>query len=384
MLERRQIWIEKYVYLTMIFSSFVLIEPSPYDLLTLGLIIIGFLFSYIHIEERLMFPVLILSLFSICNLVSLFFMTDLFVAIRYSLITFYLIISWLLFVSLANERLLKVILKGYLFAAFITVVIGLAAYFELLPKSEQFLMFDRVKSTFKDPNVFGPFLVLPALLALALTELKMVKSHVKVLSFLLFILLSSGIILSFSRAAWGNYGISIFLYFVILKREFFLKRIKTMLIVLLIGLPFLIYLIQLPYIQDLFTSRLMIKNYDSDRFATQQVAIEMGVLNPLGQGPGQSESVLHYSPHSIYARVFTENGVLGLLSIIALLFAGAYRAFKSYWQSTGEYATIYIIIFASLMGLIFNSFFIDTLHWRHLWLILALAYFPLIKQEENT
>lgn len=154
-------------------------------------------------------------------------------------------------------------------------------------------------------------------------------------------------------------------------------------IVLIIGLPFLIYFIQLPYIQELFTSRLMIKNYDSDRFSTQQSAIEMGILNPLGQGPGQSEYVFRYSPHSLYARVFTENGLFGLLSIITLLLASAYRAFKSYWQSTGEYAVVFAIVFAALIGLIFNSFFIDTLHWRHFWLILALAYFPLIKKKEK-
>lgn len=383
MLERRQKWIEKYVYFTMICSSLVLIEPSPYDLLIIVLIMIGFTFSYFQIEERLLFPILVLSAFIICNLLSLYFMTDLFIAIRYSFITFYLIVSWLLLVSLANESLLKVILNGYLISAVITVMIGIAAYSKLLPMSEQFLMFDRVKSTFKDPNVFGPFLVFPALFALSLTELTRVKPLVKVVSFSLFILLVSGIVLSFSRAAWGNFGISFFLYFVILKREFFFRRIKTMIIVLMIGLPFFIYLVQLPFIQELFTSRLMIKNYDSDRFATQQSAIEMGMLNPLGQGPGQSEYVFQYSPHSLYARVFTENGLFGLLSIITLLVASAYRAFKSYWQSTGEYAVIFVIIFSSLIGLIFNSFFIDTLHWRHFWLVLSLAYFPLIKKKEK-
>lgn len=383
MLERRQRWLEKYLFFTMICSSFVLIEPSPYDLLTIALIMIGLVFSFFQIEERLLFPILILSLFMICNLVSLYFMTELFVAIRYSLITFYLIFAWLLFVSLGNERLLTSILKGYLLSAVITAVIGLAAYFDWLRMSEQLLMFDRVKSTFKDPNVFGPFLVLPALFALALTELTTVKLTTKVIGFLLFMLLTSGIVLSFSRAAWGNFGISLFLYFIIFKKEFFFRRIKTMSIVLIIGLPFLIYFIQLPYIQELFTSRLMIKNYDSDRFSTQQSAIEMGILNPLGQGPGQSEYVFRYSPHSLYARVFTENGLFGLLSIITLLLASAYRAFKSYWQSTGEYAVVFAIVFAALIGLIFNSFFIDTLHWRHFWLILALAYFPLIKKKEK-
>lgn len=383
MLERKQSWIEKYLLFAMICSSLVLVEPSPYDVLIIGLIMTGFAFSFIQIEERVFFPTAVLLVFVICNLFSIYFMTELFVALRYSLITFYLILTWLLIVSIANEKVLQLILKGYLIAAVIAVAIGLSAYFELLPSNEQFLMFDRVKSTFKDPNVFGPYLVLPALFALALTELSAVKLPVKVISFITFLFLASGIVLSFSRAAWGNFAIAIFLYLVFFKKEFLVARLKTVVIILLIGLPLLIYLVQLPMIQELFTSRLMIKNYDNDRFATQQIAIEKGILHPFGQGPGQSEYVFKYAPHSLYARVFTENGLLGLLTMITLLVASTYRVFKSYWQSTGENAVLFMIIFASLVGLIFNSLFIDTLHWRHFWLILALAYFPLIQKSEQ-
>ncbi len=39
---------------------------------------------------------------------------------------------------------------------------------------------------------------------------------------------------------------------------------------------------------------------------------------------------------------------------------------------------LYFVIFASLIGLAFNSFFVDTLHWRHFWLLLALAWVPML------
>lgn len=379
----RRNWIEIYLFLTMFSSAFVMVEPSPYDLLMLLFIILVFLFAMFQIKERLFLPTTVLAVFVMGNLVSLYFMTEYFVAIRYSFITFYLMLFWLVLVSLANERLLYKMLTGYLIAAVLAVMIGVAAYFDLLPMSERFLMFDRVKSTFKDPNVFGPFLVLPALYALALTELNNIKSPYKVLSFLLFILLICGIVLSFSRAAWGNFSIAIFLYFIICKKELWMTRMKTILLVCLMVGPVLLYLVQLPFIEELFASRLMMKNYDNDRFATQEIAIKTGILHPFGLGPGQSEYVFEYSPHSLFARVLTENGLLSLVAMVIFLILSAYQAFKNYWHSTKETGVFFLVIFASLIGAIFNSFFIDTLHWRHFWLLLAFAYFPVIQSARE-
>lgn len=377
MIEQR-IWAERFVLILMLMSSLVLIEPSPYDLLFFLLIFIGVCFSSFRIEERFLFPLLLLIVFAISNLVSIYFMSELFVSVRYLFITFYLILSWYFLVSIGNLNVMKLIFKGYLVTAIISVCIGIAAYLQLLPASDLFLMFDRVKSTFKDPNVFGPFLVLPTLFALSLTERKSLKISKRLMSFGVFLLLTIGIVLSFSRAAWGNFGIALIIYFFVTKREFLQQRIKTGVIVTMITIPFLLYLVQLPAIQELFTSRLMIKNYDSDRFETQQNAFVVGILEPLGQGPGQSEFVFQYSPHSLFARILTENGIIGFLSMCVLLVTSAVKAFYSYWKSEGENAVFFMIIFASIVGLTFNSVFVDTIHWRHFWLLLALAYFPTI------
>lgn len=387
MLDNQHKWIHIYLFFTMCMSSFVLIEPSPSDLLMIVLIIGCFVYGFYTVSEETVFPFVVISVFLISNLISLFFVREIFTAIRYSGITFYLAVTWACFVSLGHYfklSLLQIISKGYLISAVLTVLIGILAYFNMIPMSENFLMFGRVKSTFKDPNVFGPFLVMPALFAISLVELDGIKVSGKVISFSCFLLLLSGIILSFSRAAWGNFALSFILYIIIVKREFLLRRLKTIIIIMIIGLPFIIYFIQAPIIQDLLASRLMIKNYDSDRFDTQREAIETGLLNPLGIGPGHSELVFQYAPHSLYARIFTENGLIGVVSFILFFVFSMYKSFKSYWQSVGEYSVLFIVIFVSLCGLAFNSFFIDTLHWRHLWIILALAYFPVFNDEIQT
>lgn len=377
-------WIHIYLFFTMCVSSYVLIEPSPYDLLMIILSIGCFLFALYVVSKETIIPYLVVSVFLISNLLSLFFVKELFTAIRYSGITLYLVITWVGLIGLGHHyklSLLQIVSKGYLVSAVLTVLIGIAAYFNAIPASDEFLLFGRVKSTFKDPNVFGPYLVFPALYAISLTELKEMKKVHKTISFLCFLLLSTGIILSYSRAAWGNFVLSFFLYIVIVKKEFLLSRIKSILIIILIGVPCIIYFIQTPIVEDLLASRLMMKDYDSERFGTQREAVETGILNPFGIGPGQSESVFQYSPHSLYARMFTENGFIGFGSFVILLLLSMYKSFESYWKSNGEHSVLFVVIFASICGLIFNSFFIDTLHWRHLWVILALAYFPVLNDK---
>lgn len=380
-------WVYTYLFITMGVSFFVLIEPSPYDLLMIVLLPACFLFTFYGIREETIFSHLLIGLFLISNLVSLFFVKEIFIAFRYSGITFYLVVSWLCLVGLGHRfklPLLQVISKGYLVGAVLAVLIGTVAYFNLIPTSDSFLLFGRVKSTFKDPNVFGPFLVMPALFAISRAELSGTKMLKKIICLLCFLLLSIGIILSFSRAAWGNFALSLFLYFIVTKREYLKNRMKIVIAIIIIGIPCFIYFIQTPVVQDLLVSRLMIKEYDSDRFDTQREAFDMGLLNPLGIGPGQSESMFQYAPHSLYARIFTENGLLGLLSFGFFLASCLYTSFQKYWQSTSEHSVLFIVIFSSLAGLIFNSLFIDTLHWRHLWVVLALAFFPAIQVEEQT
>ena len=56
------------------------------------------------------------------------------------------------------------IMHAYCFAAALAAVAALVGYFNVLPGSfELFTKHSRAAGTFKDPNVFGPFLVPPIL-----------------------------------------------------------------------------------------------------------------------------------------------------------------------------------------------------------------------------
>ncbi len=134
---------------------------------------------------------------------------------------------------------------------------------------------------------------------------------------------------------------------------------------------------------ELFQSRLSFQGYDESRFSTQKEAFIVGLKNPLGIGPGQSEYIFQIAPHSLYARIITENGILSLVLFIFFLSISIRKAFQSYKQSYDEISVYFLIICASLIGLTFNSVFIDTLHWRHFWLILALSWCAPLKRRDD-
>ncbi|WP_210471212.1 O-antigen ligase [Sporosarcina sp. 6E9] len=375
--------VANYLFLAMIVSSFVLFEPAPYDLLMILFIIAGFLFSFYKFTKSTFIPLLTICIFLVSNVLSLFFIEKIGVSYLFTGITFYLALTWVAFVGVGQylrHENVQWIIKGYLISACISAGIGILAYLQVLPNEDLFLMYGRAKALFKDPNVFGPFLVMPALFAIAMTESREATTFKKMVYFLSFLVLTTGIVVSFSRAAWGNYAISLLLFLFILKREFIKKRIKTFTLLLLVGIPALIYFIQTPIVEDLIVSRLSYQNYDNDRFDTQRAAFTTGLLNPFGVGSGQSDSVFQYSPHSLYARVFTENGVVGFLSLVVLVLISIIKAYQSYWASKDEDGNIYLVIFAALIGLAFNSLFVDTLHWRNFWFLLALAWVPIGSQ----
>jgi hypothetical protein len=302
-------------------------------------------------------------------------------------ITFYLAVTWIALVGLVPHlkiQEVELILKGYLVAAMISAAIGITAYFQLIPNSDLFLMYGRAKALFKDPNVFGPFLVLPALFALSMTEKEKIKKVHKYFYYFLFLILFAGVIVSFSRAAWGNLGLSLGIYLLFIKKELRQNRVKTFWFLLIIGLPTLIILIQSPMVEELFKARLSLQDYDNDRFSVQREAIYSGLLHPFGNGSGQAEILFQYSTHSLYARLITENGLIGLLSFVTFCFLSVLRSFISYTTSKQNGGSeFFLVIFASLIGLAFNSFFVDTLHWRHFWLLLALAWCAPLKRGDD-
>jgi hypothetical protein len=162
-------WALTFLFLIMSVSSIVFFEPSPYDFLLCLFILAGCVFSFYAFESTLIIPLLFLLIFLLANLLSAFFAKNPTGAIFFFIITVYLAVTWIALTGASyryKRGMIETIFKGYVVAALIAVLIGVFAYFFRLPVTEPFLEFGRIKSLFKDPNVFGPFVVPAAIFSL--------------------------------------------------------------------------------------------------------------------------------------------------------------------------------------------------------------------------
>jgi len=376
----------KLLFFTVASSSIVQIEPAPYEFLMILILFFAFYYHFSSFQLTHYWPFMFLLLFLLTNFISGLFIGDLSKGIHFLLITLYLAISWMGISGISNHigvKLLPFVFKGYFIAAMISVLCGLLAYIGWAPFLEGIVLYgdrDRILGFFKDPNVFGPFLIPPALYSLwKVSRLGLLQKR-GLFYFVAFSLLTFGLLLSFSRAAWGHYFISFIIYFFLAKKGT-MKRLKLTLMLLLITTPVIIYFVSSTTIGDLFYDRLGLQTYDNDRFQNQANALDHLVHYPLGFGPGQSEVFLDFSTHSLYIRLLFENGIFGFISFLLFYLLCLVRAFKLLLISQEVNQVYFVIIFASLIGILFNSIFIDTMHWRHVWLLLALPFVKLEKKK---
>ncbi len=367
---------------TVMMSSVVLIEPAPYDLLLFMIILIALCFRYTAFQHLHFWPIICLLLFLLVNIVASYGMTDMTIGIKYFIITCYLVVTWIGLSGMSyyiGPKILPYIFNGYVVSAAVSSFLGIIAYMGWIQQMDFLLQFGRVQGFFKDPNVFGPFLIPPTLYSLWRTSEHGLFHKKGSLFFGIFILLSLGILLSFSRAAWGSFILALLLYF-LFSKEHTVKQFKVTMMFIVIIIPLLYMAITSPQISTLLSDRLGLQAYDQSRFQNQATAVDYVITYPLGAGPGQSEALLHLSTHSLYIRLLFETGIIGLFLFLCFYFFCLGNAIRLFKVATSTYQGYFIIIIASLIGILFNSIFIDTLHWRHTWLLCALPFMNQQKQ----
>ena len=97
---------------------------------------------------------------------------------------------------------LRLIFNAWAAAAVITAMLGILGYFHAFPGAEVFTLYDRAKGAFQDPNVFGPFLIAPSLYLIHGILTGRVGDAAAASAFR-WRIITIGVLLSFSRAAWA-------------------------------------------------------------------------------------------------------------------------------------------------------------------------------------
>ncbi len=382
-----------------IFSGgFVLIEPSPYELL-FALVLPIAMVARVGVYKETLSLLAIIILFIPFAIISAFQAT--FFSLSESLI--YISITSFLFLTaffLANYiadapfNRMKVVMGAYLAIALITAIIGTLAYLKLIPGEEIFLRYDRAKAFFKDPNVYGPFLILPAMFMLQ--KLFFVKLNKAFFPAIFFGILAIGVFASFSRAAWGSLLFAAILLFGLSFTLIANAKEKVHMIILAlvggaVGIVALLGLLSIPEVNKLFVERFsLVQSYDggsTGRFGRQAYAFELAIENPLGIGPGEFASMrIKEEPHNTYVNNMLVYGWGGGLAFFFMFVLTLKRGIGVLYKKSKN-RVLMIPLIATFIPLVIEAAIIDINHWRHLFLITGLiwgvsaGYFKISKRQ---
>ena len=195
------------LFVTVLASSVAFIEPSPHDIL-MGVLAIVCVIAGVRFDRKLVPLLVLLVLFNAGLVASLLNVLDDEKAVMYAGISLYLAIATLIFACLFSEdsvRRLATMRTAYILSAVVATGFAMIGYFNLFHGAEElFAKIGRANSTFKDPNVFGPFLILPLLFLLD----DMIARKVRLVGVLVTCWLLFGLLLSFSRGAWMHFVLS--------------------------------------------------------------------------------------------------------------------------------------------------------------------------------
>ncbi|MCZ4270817.1 O-antigen ligase family protein [Maritalea porphyrae] len=366
-------------------GALVMFEPSPYELVFVAVFACAML-AGMPISRRTNTYLMATLLFIPPAFVAILQMqySTLSKGLIFTTVTVFLLITGYFVANFVAEKpfeRMRLINKAYIFAAVFAALIGTLAYLGLIPGKDLFLRYGRAKAFFKDPNVFGPFLVLPA--AYLWQRILLGDYRKMAMNALWLGIICVGVFVSFSRGAWGH----LLLTFIIVYLLNFLleatprERIK-MIGLAVVGIFALVLgilgLLMIPQVADLFLQRAsLVQSYDggeTGRFGRQAWGYALALNNPLGIGPWQFDQMLVLEqPHNTYLKVFLDYGWLGGGAFVWLILMTLRRAVVS-MAIPSPNRLLMIPAFATFLPLILEAAIIDIDHWRHLFLVMGIIW----------
>jgi O-antigen ligase len=364
------------VALAFLLLGVVLVEPAPSD----GVFVVLMAIALVGRRFRLAavpFPVIAaLGTLAAFNLLSAVQAADPERAASYFLISVFVaaMALWLSGYVTTRGRA-RLVVRAYLVAAVSSAVLGVLALYVPLPAAEVLAQGGRARALFQDPNVFGPFLI-PALLIVTeeILQPRLLSARLPTKAVIAAIL-ALGVLFSYSRGAWLNLAVAVVAMGVVFSlRRGGARRALGLLAIAGIAAVVVAATIVLTGSGDFLAERAQPQAYDQERFSGQRASLEPALRYPFGVGPGQFESIAQISAHSTYARVLGEQGFPGLLVLLALLGFTLAVALRNATLGRDTYGIGSAALLGAWCGLLANGFVVDTLHWRHLWIVAALIW----------
>jgi hypothetical protein len=368
------------VWLVAASSAIVFIEPSPYEVMSLGAALV---FCATGLRMRLV----LVPLFLLLVLINLGYSIS---AIPFYgkpevaswiATSWYMAITVMFFAMVVSEDTaarLDMLRRGLIVGALVAAISGIAGYLNLVPGGHDLLtLYERARGTFKDPNVLGAFLILPALFALqSVVSDNFAKAFRNAIAFGIMAL---AILLAFSRAAWGWLAITSAFMLVLMmltsRRPAQRSRIVITSVVAIVVLGLLIaVLLSFDSVAEMFRQRASFdQSYDEGRFGRfgrHILGADMALDLPLGIGPLQFHNYFPEDTHNSYLNAFMSGGWLAGVCYPALIVVTIIMGFR-HALTPVPWQRIYLAVFAAFLGTTGENFVIDTDHWRHFWMMLG-------------
>lgn len=360
-------------------GAIVFIEPSPYEIVTL-LATVAFFATGLRLKLVLMPLVLALVLLNVGYTISAIPLLDQSEVASWIATSWYMAVTVVFFAMVTSEDTaarLDMLRRGLVVGAIVASLSAIAGYFNLVGGHDLLTLYERARGTFKDPNVLGAFLILPALFALqSVVSDKLLKASRNVIAFGI---MSLAILLAFSRAAWGGLVLTsaFMLVLMVLTSRTNAQRSRIIImsiVAVVLGLALIAVLLSFDSIAEMFKQRASFdQSYDEGRFGRfgrHILGAEMALDLPFGIGPLQFHRFFPEDTHNSYLNAFMSGGWLSGACYPALVFTTVIMGFRHIFVRV-PWQRAYLAVFSAFVGTVGESFVIDTDHWRHFWMMLG-------------
>jgi O-antigen ligase len=136
--------------------------------------------------------------------------------------------------------------------------------------------------------------------------------------------------------------------------------------------------LQADTVSSLFSVRAeLVQDYDGGpegRFGGQEKAADLLLAAPLGIGALQFSAAYHHEDvHNVYLNMFLNAGWVGGLAYAAIIALTLGLGIAHAPKATPT-RPIFLVAYAATLGVAVEGLVIDTDHWRHFYILLALVW----------
>jgi hypothetical protein len=369
------------IYITVLASSVAFIEPSPHDAL-MAVLAISCLIADVRMNRKIVILFALLLIWNGGGILSLTNVVGQEKTTQYVATSIYLAVAAIMWACIFAENTmtrLSAMRSAYVLTACLIATAGICGYLSAFPGAHDlFAPNDRALGAFKDPNVFGPFLIWPILVLLE----RMLVRRIMFTDLLSIGILALALLLAFSRGAWFHFGVScvVMIALAFLTAQRTSTRLRILIItgisILVFGV-FIVFLLSIPVIHAMFTERAhLLQSYDvgqGGRFLLQELAVADVLKYFNGMGPFGFASTHGNQQHNVYLQAFLVYGWIGGVAYILMVLTTFRVALRSVFVTT-PWQPYLITALSAFTGEVAEGFIIDSDHWRHLFLLIGIIW----------